>query len=81
VYKIDEYIPDFLFESFDMARETLAEWLVKLGIFGKVAKLATGGGGNDAPREYELCLIVVALEEVITDVQIRLRLGRDTRTR
>lgn len=48
MYKIDEYIPDFLFESFDNLRETLADWLVKLGIYGQVAKVSSGG--NDAPR-------------------------------
>lgn len=49
MYKVDEYIPDFLFEHFDNFRETLVDWLIKFGIIGKVGKVPSGG--NDAPRE------------------------------
>lgn len=49
VYRIDNYVPDFLFERFDALRDVLVEWLPMLGISGKTTKASSGAG--DAPRE------------------------------
>jgi hypothetical protein len=46
VYKIDEYIPDMFYEQFDTVRETLVDWMVKLGIISGKAKIRSS---SDAP--------------------------------
>ena len=49
MYKIDEYIPDILYEQWDTIRETAVDWLVKLGIVSNKAKLKSS---PDAPCQF-----------------------------
>lgn len=50
VYKIDEYIPDILYDSYESMRDLAIEWLIRVGIIGKGAKPITRSSGVDAPR-------------------------------
>lgn len=49
MYKIDEYIPDIFYEQFDTVRETLVDWMVKLGIISGKGKIKSS---PDAPCMY-----------------------------
>lgn len=50
VWKIDEYIPDALYDSWETVRDLAIEWMIKLGIVGKGAK-SGGATTSDGPRE------------------------------
>jgi protein kinase C substrate 80K-H len=50
VYRIDEYIPDPLYDSWETVRDTAIDWMIKLGIIGRASKSATGAG-PEAPRK------------------------------
>ncbi len=38
VYRIDQYIPDALYEPYETVRDTLLTWLVRLGMLGRGAR-------------------------------------------
>lgn len=48
VYRIDQYIPDALYESYETVRDALLVWLIRFGLIGKTA---TQDSTLDAPRE------------------------------
>jgi protein kinase C substrate 80K-H len=50
VWKIDEYIPDALYDSWETVRDLAIEWMIRLGIIGKGAK-SSGATTADAPRK------------------------------
>lgn len=49
LYRIDEYIPDALYDSWESVRDFAIDWMVKVGFLGKGSKAAgvkpTGGDG------------------------------------
>lgn len=51
VYRLEEYIPDALYESYDAIREFTVEWLIRLGIISKGAKYVSKTSASDGPRE------------------------------
>jgi protein kinase C substrate 80K-H len=57
VYRIDQYIPDALYESYESLRDHVLTWLIRFGVIGKSA--AAVGVENtvaDAPRKPSLSL-------------------------
>ncbi|RXK36650.1 protein kinase C substrate 80K-H [Tremella mesenterica] len=48
LWKIDEYIPESIYESWEVVRDASIDWLVRLGIIGKGSKGKTDG--VDAPH-------------------------------
>lgn len=48
VYRIDQYIPDALYESYESVRDALLMWLIRFGVIGKQATQDTSV--SDAPR-------------------------------
>lgn len=52
VYRIDEYIPDALYDSWESVRDFAIDWMVKVGFLGKGSKAAgVKPTGGDGPRE------------------------------
>lgn len=51
MYRIDEYIPDMLYDSWSTVRDTVIDYLIKVGFLGKGAS-APIKGASDAPRAY-----------------------------
>ncbi|ORY27327.1 glucosidase II beta subunit-like-domain-containing protein [Naematelia encephala] len=49
LWKIDEYIPDSLYEYWSAVRDTAIDWLIKTGLIGKSVGGSTKGG-TDAPH-------------------------------
>jgi protein kinase C substrate 80K-H len=48
VYRIDQYIPDALYESYESVRDALLMWLIRFGVIGKQA--TQDASSSDAPR-------------------------------
>ncbi|KAJ9094012.1 hypothetical protein QFC20_006992 [Naganishia adeliensis] len=47
LYRIDQYIPDALYESYETVRDALLVWLIRFGLIGKTA---TQDSTSDAPH-------------------------------
>jgi hypothetical protein len=50
VYRIEEYIPDSLYDSYESIRDFAIDWLIRLGVIGKGGKVVKSGVA-DGPRE------------------------------
>nr|WVH01963.1 protein kinase C substrate protein [Naematelia aurantialba] len=48
LWKIDEYIPDSLYEYWSAVRDTAIDWMIKTGLIGKTT--APVKGGSEAPH-------------------------------
>lgn len=48
VYRIDQYIPDALYESYESVRDALLMWLIRFGLIGRQA--TQDNSVSDAPR-------------------------------
>lgn len=55
MYRIDEYIPDMLYDSWEAVRDLALDWMIKLGIIGKSTK-AAAKSAVDGPRQ-SFCLV------------------------
>lgn len=55
VYRIEEYIPDALYEQYENMRDLAIDWLIRIGLIGKGDKAATKSkSSNDSPRKSTL---------------------------
>ncbi|GFZ44630.1 Alpha-glucosidase 2 subunit beta [Saitozyma sp. JCM 24511] len=73
LWKIDEYIPDALYDSWETVRDLAIEWMIKLGIVGKGAK-SGGATTSDGPH-------VAAAKEAHRELSNQLnRLNNDVRS-
>jgi hypothetical protein len=52
VYRLDQYVPDSLYDSYESVRDTMISYLIKFGLIGGKARAA--GTGSEAARE---CLL------------------------
>ena len=50
VYRIDEYIPDALYDQWETVRDFAIDWMIRVGFLGRGSKGASKGS-SDAPRE------------------------------
>lgn len=51
MYRIDEYIPDALYDSWESVRDFAIDWMIKVGVLGRGSKGASKGDIADGPRE------------------------------
>ena len=51
MYRIDEYIPDAFYDSWESVRDFAIDWMVRVGILGRGAKGASKTGSAEGPRE------------------------------
>ena len=49
MYRIEEYIPDSLYDQWETVRDLAIDWLIRLGLVGRAAKGKSDG--HDAPRQ------------------------------
>lgn len=52
VYRIDEYIPDALYDSWESVRDFAIDWMVRVGILDRGAKGASKPSNGEGPRKY-----------------------------
>jgi protein kinase C substrate 80K-H len=64
VYRLDDYIPDALFDSYDAVRNFAVEWLIRLGVIDKGSKPASRSGAADGPRECSVPTPIVKSTDV-----------------
>ena len=50
VYRLDQYVPDSLYDSYEAVRDTLITYLVKFGLVG--SNTANVASGLEAARAY-----------------------------
>jgi protein kinase C substrate 80K-H len=50
VYRIEEYIPDSLYEQYENLRDLALDWLIRLGLIGKGDK-TSHKATSDSPRK------------------------------
>ncbi|WVQ94203.1 hypothetical protein IAU59_001281 [Kwoniella sp. CBS 9459] len=48
LWKIDEYIPDSMYDSWETVRDTMIDWMVRLGLIGGKSKSTTKTSGSSA---------------------------------
>lgn len=48
VYRIDEYIPDVLYDQWETVRDFTIDWMIRVGFLGRGSKGAAKG--PDGPR-------------------------------
>jgi len=75
VYRIDEYIPDALYDQWETVRDVAIDWMVRIGFLGRGSKAA--GKGPDGPRKLSsgtksLTLDVAAAREKHTKANAEL---------
>jgi protein kinase C substrate 80K-H len=51
VYRIDEYIPDALYDSWESVRDFAIDWLIRVGVLGRGSKGASKSVPADGPRK------------------------------
>jgi protein kinase C substrate 80K-H len=51
VYRIDEYIPDVLYDSWESVRDFAIDWMIKVGVLGRGSKGASKARDDDGPRQ------------------------------
>lgn len=61
VYRIDEYIPDVLYDHWETVRDFAIDWMIRVGFLGRGSKGAAKG--PDGPRTLLIhCLSLLARE-------------------
>lgn len=50
MYRIEEYIPDSLYEQYENLRDLAIDWLIRIGLLGKGDKSPTKST-SDSPRK------------------------------
>ncbi|OCF38619.1 protein kinase C substrate 80K-H [Kwoniella heveanensis CBS 569] len=54
LWKIDEYIPDSMYDSWETVRDTMIDWMIRFGLIGGKSKAGskakTSGGAADGPH-------------------------------
>ncbi|KAJ9118653.1 hypothetical protein QFC22_003873 [Naganishia vaughanmartiniae] len=53
LYRIDQYIPDALYESYESLRDHVLTWLIRFGVIGKGAAAGLESAVADAPHMIE----------------------------
>ncbi|KAJ9101143.1 hypothetical protein QFC21_003361 [Naganishia friedmannii] len=83
LYRIDQYIPDALYESYERARDHVLTWLIRFGVIGKGAAAAGMGSAlvADAPHMIEARKKYNDLSSSLSSVQADLTNTRDALTR
>jgi len=51
VYRIEEYIPDSLFEQYENLRDLALDWMIRIGLIGKGDK-GHVKSTSDSPRTF-----------------------------
>lgn len=51
VYRIEEYIPDALYEQYESLRDGILDWIIRIGLVGKGSKAPSKPSSNDNPRK------------------------------
>lgn len=51
VYRIEEYIPDSLFEQYENLRDLALDWMIRIGLIGKGDK-GHVKSTSDSPRKF-----------------------------
>ena len=51
VYRLDQYIPDALYESYETLRDNILVWLIRFGLIGKASTVKVDSSVSDTPRE------------------------------
>jgi protein kinase C substrate 80K-H len=53
VYRIEEYIPDSLYEQYETLRDLAMDWFIRIGLIGKGDKARPN---SDSPRKHHLII-------------------------
>ena len=51
VYRIEEYIPDALYEQYETFRDGILDWFIRIGLVGKGSKAPPKPSTSDSPRK------------------------------
>lgn len=53
VYRIEEYIPDALYEQYESFRDGVLDWFIRIGLVGKGSKAPPKPSSSDSPRKLQ----------------------------
>lgn len=53
VYRIEEYIPDALYEQYESFRDGILDWFIRIGLVGKGSKAPPKPSTSDSPRKLQ----------------------------
>lgn len=62
MYRLDQYIPDALYESYESLRDNILVWLIRFGLIGKAFTAKVDSTLPDAPREWRQITCLSARE-------------------
>lgn len=63
VYRIEEYIPDALYEQYESFRDSILDWFIRIGLVGKGSKAPSKPSSSDSPRKL---YVIFSLSFLIT---------------
>lgn len=54
VYRIEEYIPDGLYDQYEVFRDTILDWIIRIGLVGKGGKTGSSpkASSSTSPRKF-----------------------------
>lgn len=67
MYRIEEYIPDSLYDSYESIRDLAIDWLIRLGVIGKGGKV-TKPSSSEGPRESPFQLHTSFISVLLTSL-------------
>ncbi|GHJ89304.1 hypothetical protein NliqN6_5706 [Naganishia liquefaciens] len=53
LYRLDQYIPDALYESYETLRDNILVWLIRFGLIGKASTVQVDSTASDTPHVIE----------------------------